>query len=378
MSSTDSSGGAKGIRVLALSALMVACVACSSGETSKTAARPTFLPNLVIIYIDDAGYADIGPTGARFRTPHLDRLAEEGTVYTSFHVAQSVCSPSRAALLTGTYPNRIGISAALFPGDPTGMAQDEQTLAEVARTKGYRTGAFGKWHLGDAAPFLPTEHGFDEFAGIPYSNDMWPIESSEFPPLPFLEGTLVKNPDMQPDDQRELTSELTNYAVDFIERHQEEPFLLYLAHPKPHVPLYVSKQFEGASGEGLFADVMMEIDWSVGEVVRALDEAQLTETTWIVFASDNGPWLTYGNHAGRAAPFREGKFTTFEGGTRVPLVMRFPGYIPAGATNPSTFMNIDILPTFAALVGAEFPVRISPIVITCFAHHDRSAATRVG
>ncbi|HXS15603.1 MAG TPA: sulfatase-like hydrolase/transferase, partial [Polyangiaceae bacterium] len=181
-------------------------------------------------------------------------------------------------------------------------------------------------------------------------------ESSEFPPLPFLEGTLVKNPDMQPDDQRELTSELTNYAVDFIERHQEEPFLLYLAHPKPHVPLYVSKQFEGASGEGLFADVMMEIDWSVGEVVRALDEAQLTETTWIVFASDNGPWLTYGNHAGRAAPFREGKFTTFEGGTRVPLVMRFPGYIPAGATNSSTFMNIDILPTFAALVGAEFPV----------------------
>jgi arylsulfatase A len=317
--------------------------------------RPGFWPNLVLIYLDDAGYADTGPTGADFPTPHLDELARQGTVYTSFHVAQAVCSPSRAALLTGTYPNRIGITRALFPDDSIGIGREELTLAEIARSAGYRTAALGKWHLGSGEPFSPLNHGFDEFAGIPYSNDMWPEESEEFPPLAFWEGANVQNPAMSEGDQRDLTPKLTDYAVKFIERNKERPFLLYLAHPKPHVPLFVSSQFEGASGHGLYADVMMEIDWSVGQILEALDNANLAHVTWVIFASDNGPWLSYGNHAGSARPYREGKFTSFEGGTRVPLLMRFPGHVPPGEVNAEPFMNIDILPTFARLIGAELP-----------------------
>lgn len=338
---------------------LASCLHCGDHETTVPAddgGSPS-LPNLVLIYVDDAGYADTAPTGAGFPTPNLDTLAREGTLYTSFHAAQPVCSASRAALLTGAYPNRIGITGALFPDDPIGLNPEEQTLAEVARSKGYRTAAFGKWHLGNAAPFFPTNQGFEEFAGIPYSNDMWPAESSDFPPLPFYEGTTITNPDIQPEDQAALTERLTTYAVDFIERHRAEPFFLYLAHPKPHVPLFVSERFAGASGKGLYADVMMEIDWSVGEILGALERTDLSETTWVVFASDNGPWLTYGNHAGNAKPYREGKFTTFEGGTRVPLLMRLPGYIPAGGVTGEPFMNIDLLPTFAALIDAAPPMR---------------------
>lgn len=317
-------------------------------------------PNIVIIFTDDQGYADVGAFGASdIPTPNLDRLAKQGAKFTNFHVAQPVCSASRAALLTGCYPNRIGIQGALGPNAPHGLSTNEVTLAEILKQRGYATGMAGKWHLGRPAPLLPTHHGFDEFYGLPYSHDMWPrhpeAKPGTYPPLPLIEGETVSKDDLQPEDLAQLTAQYTARAVRFIERHKDRPFFFYLAHSMPHVPLYVSDQFKGKSKRGLYGDVIMEIDWSVGEVMQVLKKFGLEDNTLIIFTSDNGPWLSYGSHAGSAGIFREGKGTCWEGGTRVPCIMRWPGIIPAGRTNDAMLMTIDLLPTIAKFIGATLP-----------------------
>jgi arylsulfatase A len=327
------------------------------------------LPNLVVIFTDDQGYADVGVFGAKgFKTPNLDALASQGCIFRNFHVAQPVCSASRAGLLTGCYPNRIGIHGALGPGSKVGISNGETTLAELLETKGYATAIFGKWHLGDAQQFLPLQHGFDEYFGLPYSNDMWPLHPDlvklppndtkrrdGYPGLVMYEGNRVVIPQIGHEDQNQLTTWYTEHAVHFIEQNRDRPFFLYLAHNMPHVPLHVSDKFRGKTARGLYGDVIEEIDWSVGQVMEALKRNGLEENTWVIFTSDNGPWLSYGDHAGSAFPLREGKGTNWEGGTREPCIMRWPGKIPAGTESWQMFMSIDLFPTVAKLVRARPP-----------------------
>lgn len=324
---------------------------------SAAADRP---PNVVIVFTDDQGYGDVGCFGASgFKTPNLDRLAREGRRFTNFHVAQPVCSASRAALLTGCYPNRVGIHGALGPKARHGIADGETTLAEVFKSRGYATGMAGKWHLGRPQRFLPIHHGFDEYLGLPYSNDMWPNHPAghraDFPKLPLIEGDQVVDPEVTGDDQRNLTTLYTERAVSFINRRKDQPFFFYLAHSMPHVPLHVSDKFQGKSGSGLYGDVMEEIDWSVGRVMEALKTNGLERNTLLVFTTDNGPWLSYGDHGGSAGPLREGKGTCWEGGVRVPCIMRWPEKIPAGTTCDAMVMTIDLLPTLARIIGADAP-----------------------
>ncbi len=322
-----------------------------------TAAEDERLPNVVIIFTDDQGYADVGAYGAEgFETPNLDQMAEQGRLFTRWYAAQPVCSASRTGLLTGCYPNRVGIHGALGPGSKTGIAAEELTLAEMFKSKGYATGMFGKWHLGDAKQFLPPNHGFDEYYGIPYSNDMWPQHptAKHFPPLPLIEGTETLR-EADEHDQAMMTTQLTARAVDFINRHRTEPFFLYVPHPQPHVPLFVSERFRGKTERGLYGDVIAEIDWSVGEILNAIKTNGLDDNTLVVFTSDNGPWLSYGEHSGRATPLREGKGTVWEGGVREPCIMRWPGKIPAGTVCDEPAMNIDMLPTLAKLIDAKMP-----------------------
>ena len=345
-------------------AAMALVLSHAIGGDAKTAK-----PNIVIIFTDDQGYADVGVFGAQgFKTPNLDRMAGEGAVFRNFHVAQPVCSASRCALLTGCYPNRLGIHGALTPHSKVGISDGEMTLAQLVKQRGYATGMFGKWHLGDSPQFLPTRHGFDEYFGLPYSNDMWParFESSGFsnnvakrkqayPELVMFEGEKVAIPKITHEDQNQLTTWYTEHAVKFIEKNKDHPFLLYLAHNMPHVPLHVSDKFRGKSERGLYGDVIEEIDWSVGQVLAALKRNGLDENTWVIFTSDNGPWLSYGNHGGSAKPLREGKGTNWEGGTREPCIMRWPGKIPAGVDSWDMFMTIDLFPTIANLIGADLP-----------------------
>ncbi len=326
-------------------------------------------PNIVIIFTDDQGYADVGVFGAKgFQTPNLDRMASEGCIFRNFHVAQPVCSASRCALLTGCYPNRLGIHGALGPRSKVGISDGEMTLAQLVKQRGYATAIFGKWHLGDSPQFLPTRHGFDEYFGLPYSNDMWPLHPDlvklppndarrkrGYPDLPMYDGDKIVIPAMTHEDQNQMTTWYTEHAVSFIERHKDQPFLLYVAHNMPHVPLHVSDKFRGKTERGLYGDVIEEIDWSVGQILDALKRNGLDENTWVIFTSDNGPWLSYGNHAGSAYPLREGKGTNWEGGTREPCIMRWPGKIPAGADSWQMFMSIDLFPTIAQLTGAKLP-----------------------
>lgn len=311
-------------------------------------------PNVVVIFADDLGYADLKCFGSPFAdTPHLDRMAAEGRRFTDFHVAQAVCSASRMALLTGCYPNRVGILGALGPAANHGIHRDEMTLAEVLKTKGYATAIYGKWHLGHHPEFLPTRHGFDDYFGLPYSNDMWPRHPTvKFPDLPLIAGeqTIELNP-----DQTKLTTWYTERAIKFIEANQARPFFLYLPHAMPHVPLFVSEKHSGQSRRGLYGDVIREIDWSVGQVLETLKQLKLDENTLVVFTSDNGPWLSYGNHGGSALPLREGKGTAWEGGVREPCIMRWPGRIPAGTVCRELSSTIDLLPTLASLAGAALP-----------------------
>ncbi len=339
-------------RALFTFALIAAAPAVSTAATR--------LPNIVIVFTDDQGYGDVGVFGAKgFATPNLDRLASEGCKFTNFHVPQPVCSASRAGLLTGCYPNRIGIHGALGPGANHGISDSEMTLAQLLKQKGYATGMAGKWHLGRPAQFLPVHHGFDEYFGLPYSNDMWPLhpeaKPGTYPPLPLIEGDQVIKLGLTHEDQEQLTTQYTERAVKFIERNHDRPFFFYLAHSMPHVPLHVSDKFRGKSKQGLYGDVIMEIDWSVGEVMKALKKFNVEDNTWIIFTCDNGPWLSYGNHAGSAGPLREGKGSCWEGGTREPCIMRWPGKIPRGKTSDAMFMTIDLLPTIAQLVDAKLP-----------------------
>lgn len=310
-------------------------------------------PNLVVILADDMGYGDLGCYGQTgYTTPRLDRLAREGVRFTDFYVSQPVCSASRASLLTGVYANRLGIHGALGPGSRHGIHADETTLGELCRRAGYATAAFGKWHLGHLPVFSPLRHGFDEFYGIPYSHDMWPrhpTNGGNFPDLPTIEGENVAGHNT---DQTRFTTDLTNRTVDFIRRQHaaKRPFFVYLAHPMPHVPLQVSAARSGESGAGLYGDVIREIDWSVGRVVDTLAELGLDDNTLVLFISDNGPWLSYGKHAGRADPLREGKLAVFEGGVRVPFIARWPGVLPAGRVVHTPAMTIDVFPTFAELL----------------------------
>ena len=324
-------------------------------------------PNIVIIFCDDLGYGDIGPFGAKgYTTPNLDRMAAEGIRLTRFYVAQAVCSASRAAIMTGCYPNRIGISGALGPQSRIGISDEETTLAEIVKQRDYATAAIGKWHLGHHPQFLPVRHGFDRYFGLPYSNDMWPyhpellkLEMNDrrkrFPELPVIENDRIANDNVTAEDQTHLTTWYTERAVEFIDQNHQRPFFLYLAHSMPHVPLFVSDKFAGKTDRGLFGDVISEIDWSVGQVLETLKKHKLDERTLVIFTSDNGPWLSYGEHCGSAGPLREGKGTSWEGGIREPFIARWTGQIPAGSVSSEPAMTIDLLPTIAHLVGAELP-----------------------
>jgi arylsulfatase A-like enzyme len=346
------------VRIVA--AILLLTFAVSAGE------RP---PNVVIIFIDDMAYADIGPFGAKdYPTPNLDRLASQGRKFTDFYVAQPVCSASRAALLTGCYSNRVGITGALGPNATHGINENEVTIAEICKQKDYATAIYGKWHLGHHPKFLPTRHGFDEYFGLPYSNDMWPLHPEfanlppdtakrkrGFPPLPLIENETIVNANVTGNEQEQLTTWYTERAVKFIEKHKARPFFLYVPHSMVHVPLFVSDKFKGKSQRGLFGDVVMEVDWSVGQILDALSRNKLDENTLVIFTSDNGPWLSYGDHAGSAAPLREGKGTCWDGGVREPTLMRWTGKIPAGTVCKEPCMTIDILPTVAKLIGAKLP-----------------------
>jgi arylsulfatase len=316
--------------------------------------------NFVVINLDDVGYGDFSCNGAYgYQTPHIDRMAAEGMRFTHFLAAQPISGASRAGLLTGCYPNRIGFAGAPGPNSAYGIHPDEMTLGELLKQKGYHTAAYGKWHLGDARSFLPLQNGFDEYYGLPYSNDMWPFhpqqgEGFNFPDLPTIDGNEVAGYNT---DQSRFTADYTTRALAFIRKNQHKPFLVYLAHSMPHVPLAVSDKFKGKSRQGLFGDVMMEIDWSVGEVLRTLRELELEENTLIILTSDNGPWANYGNHAGSAAGLREAKATTFDGGNRIPCIMYWKGKIQAGTTCNKLASNIDIFPTLAELGQAPLPRR---------------------
>lgn len=353
-----------------------------TAAAAATSKRP---PNIIVILADDQGYGDLGCYGSpHIRTPNIDRMAREGTRFTDFY-AQSLCGPSRAALLTGTYPARNSLNFNHLPNAKTGIHPDELTIPEMLRTAGYATQAIGKWHLGDAKQFLPTRNGFDHWFGLPYSNDMWPFhpkvtrtgeenpvaravrERAEetgfdgqgqhyppdwFPPLPLMrdEAVLELNP-----DQSQLTARYTDEALRFITANRAKPFFLYLAHSMPHVPLFPGKEFQGKSLRGRYGDTVEEIDHSTGQILAKLKQLQLDSNTLVVYTSDNGPWSPYGIDAGSAGPLRGAKGSVWEGGIRVPAIFRWPGRIPAGVTSSAIAATLDFLPTFAAAAQVSLP-----------------------
>ncbi|MDQ3395715.1 MAG: sulfatase [Bacteroidota bacterium] len=335
--------------------------------------KPTFnqrqsKPNVIIVYFDDLGYGDTedyGLTG--IPTPNFKRLAREGMRFTHFNVAQAVCTASRAALLTGCYPNRLGMAGALMPWSKTALNPEEETIASLLKKEGYKTSMLGKWHLGSKEPYFPKNYGFDSYYGIPYSHDMWPRDYEgnpvtdtssfyyKFPPLPIIENGRQIGTIDNLEEQGELTATLTQKALEIISENQSEPFFLNLAHPMPHVPLAASSRFKGKSSADLFGDVMMELDWSVGEIINALDKAGISESTLLIVTSDNGPWITYGNHAGSTGGLKEGKSTAMDGGTRVPFYMRWPGKIEAGSISGELVTNMDVLPTIMDMLDLPLP-----------------------
>lgn len=335
--------------------------ACEEGSDTTNMAqdRP---PNIIIIFADDLGYGDLGTYGnPTIRTPHLDQMASEGLKFFQFYSGASVCTPSRAALLTGRLPIRYGMVSdrirVLFPFSYKGLPAEEITLAEALKAQGYRTGIVGKWHLGHHQQYLPLQHGFDSFYGLPYSNDMIPTPDAKwgpprkYPPLPLIEDTTVleTNP-----DQRLLTKQYTQKAIDFIHNHQEEPFFLYMPHSFPHVPLFASPDFEGKSSRGLYGDVVEELDWSVGQILATLKEKGLAENTLVVFTSDNGPWLTEKQEGGTAGLLHQGKGSTYEGGMREPAIAWWPGRITPGTTQ-ALATTMDLYATAVSLAGGQLP-----------------------
>ena len=325
-------------------------------------------PNIVFIFTDDLGYGDIGSFGAiDIKTPNIDRIAEEGIKFTEFYSASSVCTPSRAALLTGRMPQRFGLNGVLFPESLTGMPTNEYTIAEMLKDNGYATGMVGKWHLGHMREYMPLQQGFDFFYGIPYSNDM---ESTV-----YYRGNKLEN---HFPDQSLMTKKLTVEAINFIEDVKESKFFLYVAHPMPHVPLYASNKFIGSSKRGIYGDVIQELDWSVGMIMKKLEEEKILDNTIIVFSSDNGPWLTMKHLGGSSGILRNGKMYTFEGGMRVPTLAMWKKKIPSRKVYDELAAQIDWMPTFSSIINAELPDSliidgedISDILIGDRIHYDR-------
>ena len=322
------------------------------------------LPNIIIIFTDDQGYGDVGCYGAvGFETPNLDAMAEDGIRFTDFYVSQAVCSASRASLMTGSYSERVGVQGALLPWDLKGLDSKTETIAKMLKRQGYTNAVFGKWHLGHTEKYLPLQNGFDEYAGLICSNDMWPVDydgkpltgkkRSYYPTMFFWEGNepIAKIETLQ--DQGSITTQITDRAVDFIHRNKNNPFFLYLPHSMPHQPIAVSEKFAGKSELGLYGDVMMEIDWSVGKILKSLQENVIDQNTLVIFASDNGPALNFGKWGGSAGPLREGKGTMWEGGARVPCIMRWPEKIKPNQVISNIAGTIDILPTISEIVGEK-------------------------
>jgi arylsulfatase A len=332
--------------------LVMGMISCSSEEAPRR-------PNIVIIFLDDSGWADFEPFGeVVLETPNVAQLAAEGTAFHNFYVPQAVCSASRSALLSGCYPGRTKVFGAHGP-NAWGLDTTFATMGEVFKRAGYATAAFGKWHCGDQPETRSYARGFDETCGLMYSNDMWKYhpEAPEYwgqYPLQYWENGKVTIEDVDHADQKNLTRWYTEHAVDFIDRHRESPFLLYVPHSMPHVPLHCSDAFEGKSGKGLYWDVILEIDWSVGEINRALKDRGLDKNTIVILTSDNGPWISYGNHAG-ITPFREAKGTSFDGGIRSACIIKYPGDIEAGAVSERTIGSVDLLPTLCHLAGVPLP-----------------------
>ena len=315
-------------------------------------------PNIIFILTDDQGYADLGIYGANdISTPNLNKMAAEGAIFTSYYATQPVCSASRASILTGCYPNRIGIYGAYGPGSKFGLNQNETTIAELLKERGYKTAIFGKWHLGDAPKFFPRKHGFDEFYGILYSNDMWPKHPEQGTKFNFPNIYLYENEKALSviNDQTFLTSELTKKTIDFIKKNKKHPFFIYLSHPQPHVPLFASEKFRNTQKRGLYGDVINEIDFSVGQILNTLKGEGLDKNTIVIFTSDNGPWLSYGEHSGSSGIFREGKGTNWEGGHRVPGIVRYPNVIAANTIIDEPAMGIDWLPTIVEFTKSNLP-----------------------
>ena len=317
------------------------------------------LPNFVLIFLDDSGWADFRPFGSpAYRTPNVEQLATEGCRFNNFYVPQAVCSASRSTLLSACYPGRTKVFGAHGPR-ARGLDPKYATLGQVMKSRGYATAVFGKWHIGDQPETRPPARGFDESCGLMYSNDMWEFhpqnpDAYKKYPLQFWENGQIKIERVTPQHQPMLTTWYTEHAVDFIRRRKDQPFLLYIPHSMPHVPIFASEKFKGKSGAGLYGDVMMEIDWSVGEVMNALKASGVADNTLVFFSSDNGPWISYGNHAGKT-PFREAKATSFDGGTRSACILRFPGRIKAGTVSTRAWCSIDMLPTLAHLAEAKLP-----------------------
>jgi len=326
-------------------------------------------PNLVVILADDLGYGDLGCYGhPTIRTPHLDQMAREGMRFTQFYSAAEVCTPSRAALLTGRLPPRSGMCSnkrrVAFPNTTGGLPDGELTIAELLKAKGYATACFGKWHLGHLPPYSPLKHGFDEYLGLPYSNDMDRVATSPMgrasfldPKIEYWNVPLLKNDKIiqRPADQHTLTRRYTDEAIRFIREHKDQPFFVYLPHTMPHVPLFASDEFAGTSPRKLYGDVVEELDANVGRLLQVLRDEKLAERTLVVFTSDNGPWLTQGEQGGSAGLLRDGKGSTWEGGMRVPGLAWMPGWVPAGVVSHEMASTLDILPTALALTNLDLP-----------------------
>jgi arylsulfatase A len=354
--------------------VLLALIATKNATAEEREAKP----NIIIIFTDDQGYGDLGCFGSKkIKTPHIDRMAEEGCKLTSFLVGSSVCSPSRAALLTGSYPKRVGLhEGVLFPDSAIGLNPAEYTIADHLKGQGYATACIGKWHLGDHTETLPTRHGFDVFYGIPYSNDMnHPDDTKEFnggkllwttPDLlwkdqetaitqwntPLMEGEKITE---LPTDQRTITRRFTDKAIDFIKASKEQPFFIYLAHSMPHVPLYVPKDVYDPDPKNAYTNVIEHIDEETGRLLDTLRELKLDKNTFVIFTSDNGPWTYLGHHAGSPGPLKGHKGRTFEGGMRVPCVVWAPGRIPAGTESDQLATTLDLLPTIASLTSSSLP-----------------------